>query len=620
MSDSSSSAAEVDGRPSAGAALAADITSGMKRRGKSRDVRPLRRLVPYVLRHKGDMAGAIIFLLLSTASTLSLTGAARLVTDHGFASGSSDAINRYFLLAIGVAVALALATAFRFYFVTKLGARVVADVRTALYAHVLTLDPAFFLATRTGEVLSRVTTDVAIVESLVGSSASIALRNALMAIGAISLLAFTSPKLTLGVLVLVPVVLAPLFLFGRRVRKLSTTAQDRFAEAVAHAGESLEQLDTVQAFGRERAAAGRFSGAVELAYGAALSRVKARAVMTGLVISLIFSGIAGVLWMGAHDVVTGAMSGGALVQFLLLSVMMGSAVAALGEVWGDVQTAAGAMTRIDEILDSKPTVRAPANPTPLPKPPRGEVAFDNVTFAYPGRPDLPALRGFDLNVRRGETVALVGPSGAGKSTALRLLLRFYDPDVGAIRIDGVNLRDADPTEVRARLALVAQDAGLFSGSAYENIAFGREDASRDDLRTAAADAQAAGFLTALPNGFETPLGDRGKSLSGGQRQRLAIARALVRDAPILLLDEATSALDAENEQLVQQALHRAMEGRTTLVIAHRLATVLKADRIVVMEEGRVVETGTHAELSARGGLYSRLAALQFGAASLQAAE
>jgi ATP-binding cassette subfamily B protein len=615
MSESTPVSQAVDGRPGAGAVLAADITKGMKRRGKSRDIRPLRRLTPYVLLHKGDAIGAALFLLLSTAATLSLTGAARLVTDYGFASASQAAINRYFLIAVAVAVTLAVATALRFYFVTKLGARVVADLRTALYRHVLTLDPAFFLATRTGEVLSRVTTDVAIVENLVGSAASVALRNLLMIIGAIVLLLFTSPKLTLGVLILAPLVVLPLLVFGRRVRVLSTAAQDRFAEAVAYAGESLEQLDTVQAFGRETSATRRFSGAVEQAFQAGLSRVRARAFMTGLVITLVFGGVAGVLWMGANDVVTGVMSGGALVQFLLLSVMAASAVGALGEVWGDVQTAAGAMARIDEILDSHPTVRAPVHATPLPTPPRGEVAFENVVFAYPGRPELPALTGFDLHVRPGETVALVGPSGAGKSTALRLLLRFYDPDAGAVRIDGVDLRETDPRAVRDRLALVAQDAGLFSGSAYDNIAFGREDASRDDLRAAARAAQAEGFLDALPQGFETALGDRAKSLSGGQRQRLAIARALVRDAPILLLDEATSALDAENEQLVQRALHQAMQGRTTLVIAHRLATVLQADRIVVMDGGRVVEQGTHAELVSRGGLYGRLAALQFSTAA-----
>jgi ATP-binding cassette subfamily B protein len=608
----SNGADAAPGRPGAGAVLAAEIDAGRSKRGKSRDVRPLRRLYPFVLAHRTDAMLAGFFLVLSTISTLSLTGAARLVTDHGFAGGSAAAINRYFLLAVAVAVALAFATALRFYFVTKLGQHVVADLRTALYAQVLTLDPAYFLKTRTGEVLSRMTTDVAIIETLVGASASVALRNGLMVLGSLALLLVVSPKLTLGVLVLVPVVLAPLFLFGRRVRKLSTDAQDRFAQAVGFAGETLEQLDTVQAFGRERFATGKFTQAVDVALKAALARVRARAFMTGLVITFVFGGVAGVLWLGAHDVVTGAMSGGALVQFLLLSVFGASAVGALGEVWGDVQTAAGAMQRIDEILAAQPSVRAPVHPVPLPAPARGEVRFEGVTFAYPGRPDLPALKGFDLAVAPGETVALVGPSGAGKSTALRLLLRLYDPDAGAVRIDGVDLKDADPAEVRARLALVAQDAGLFSGSAYDNIAFGREGADQAALRAAAAAAQAEGFLDALPEGFDTPLGDRAKSLSGGQRQRLAIARALVRDAPILLLDEATSALDAENEQLVQRALAEAMKGRTTLVIAHRLATVLKADRIAVMDQGRVVEQGRHAELAARGGLYARLAQLQFG--------
>ncbi len=407
-------------------------------------------------------------------------------------------------------------------------------------------------------------------------------------------------------------VVAPMFLFGRRVRKLSASAQDRFADAVGFAGESLDALDTVQAFGREKSAGLRFARSVDIAFKASLARIQARAVMTALVIGLVFGGVAVVLWLGAHAVIMGTMTGGALVQFLFLSVMAAGSVGALGEVWGDVQKASGAMERISELLSAKPAIAAPAAPRALPVPAQGSVEFDKVSFAYPGRPDLQALRGLSLSVRPGETVALVGPSGAGKSTVLRLLLRFYDPQSGVIRLDGIDLRDADPAQVRARMALVAQDAPLFSGSALDNIRFGREEADLEAVQAAARAAEADGFIQALPQGYDTGVGERAKTLSGGQKQRLAIARALVRNAPILLLDEATSALDAENERLVQQALHDAMTGRTTLVIAHRLATVLRADRIVVMDQGQVVEQGTHASLVAKGGLYAHLAKLQFG--------
>ncbi|MBE7218959.1 MAG: ATP-binding cassette domain-containing protein [Caulobacteraceae bacterium] len=604
------------GRPGAGAALAATMAAAEGKRERSRSLKPLGRLAPYVWRHRRDAALGLLFLLLSTSSTLSLTGAARLVTDHGFAAGSSSAVNKYFLLAVGVAVLLALATACRFYFVQKTGERVVADLRQDLYAHVLTLDQSFFMDVRTGEVLSRVTTDVAMVESAVGPTASTALRNLLMVVGALALLVFVSPKLTLGVLVLVPVVVAPIAIFGRRVRRLSVSAQDRFAQAVGFAGEALDQLDTVQAFNRQRIAAARFGAAVDEAFGVSLDRIRARAGMTAMVITLVFGGVAAVLWLGAHDVVSGRMSGGALVQFLFLSVLAASSVGALGEVWGEVQKASGAMVRIGEILDARPAVRAPVLPKPLPEPARGEIAFEDVRFHYPGRPDLPALDGFSLHVRPGETVALVGPSGGGKSTVLRLLLRFYDPQSGVVRLDGVDLRDADPEAVRARLALVSQEASLFSDSVEANIRFGRQDADAEAIYAAARAAEAHGFVEGLPGGYASALGERGRALSGGQRQRLAIARALVRDAPVLLLDEATSALDAENERLVQRALDEAMRGRTTLVIAHRLATVLRANRIAVVDRGRVVEMGSHAELVARGGLYARLAQLQFAGDAL----
>jgi ATP-binding cassette subfamily B protein len=488
---------------------------------------------------------------------------------------------------------------------------VVTDLRTALYRHVLALDQAFFLKVPPGEVLSRMSTDMTIVEGVVGSSASIALRNLLTMIGAVAMLVFVSPRLTLYVALLGPLILAPLVLVGRRVRRLSTRAQERFAEAMTYAGESLDAADTVQAFGREKSVGDRFSAAVEAAFAASMSRVSARAVMTGLVIALVFGGVATVFWLGAHQVMAHRMSPGSLLQFAILAVLAAGSVGALSEVWGEVQKAAGAMERIADLLHARPAIAAPTSPVRLPSPPRGEIELRGVDFAYPGRPDLPALNGFDLHVRPGERVALVGPSGAGKSTVFRLILRFYDPTAGKVCMDGIDLRAADPAEVRARIALVAQDAPLFSGTAIENVRFGREDAADSELLAAARAAQAEVFLAALPKGPDTRLGERGKTLSGGERQRLAIARALVRDAPILLLDEATSALDAENERLVQRALHEAMSGRTTLVIAHRLATVLKADRIVVMDAGRVVETGTHGELTARGGLYAKLARLQF---------
>ena len=610
----------TEDRPGAGAALARTLAQGARRREPRRDLRPLARLLPYVLAHKGDALGALAALVCSAGATLALTGAARLVVDRGFGTGSTATLDRYFVVLAGAALFLAAASALRFYFVTKLGERVVADLRQRLHAHLLTLDQAVFARLRTGEVLSRLTTDTAVVESMVGGQASAALRNLLMLVGSVALLLVVSPRLTLCVLLIGPVVLAPLFLFGRRVRKLSTHAQDRLAEAVGFAGESFDALDTVQAFGREASAAAQFAGQVETAFAASLSRIRARAGMTFLVIGLVFSGVVAVLWLGAQGVAAGTMSGGALVQFVFLAVLAASAVGALGEVWGEVQKAAGAMARIDELLNLRPAIAAPARPVHLPAPPRGEIAFEDVTFAYPDRDGLPSLHGFSLRVAPGETVALVGPSGAGKTTVLRLLLRFYDPQEGAVRLDGVDLRDADPAEVRSRIALVAQDAPLFSGSAALNIGFGREGAGPDEIAEAARAAEAEGFLAALPGGLETRLGERGRALSGGQRQRVAIARALVRRAPVLLLDEATSALDAESERLVQSALADAMKGRTTLVVAHRLATVLRADRIVVMDEGRVVEEGRHAELVARGGLYARLAALQFEAPPAEGGE
>ncbi|CAN7530111.1 ABC transporter transmembrane domain-containing protein [Phenylobacterium sp. LjRoot225] len=612
-------AAGAEGRPSAGQSLAQTLAEAAARRPKSRNVGVLRRLTPFIAAHWGDAALSAVFLLVSTSATLGISCAVRLLVDHlgsaQRAHAQAGSINLWFLLLGGVALTLALATAGRYFFITKLGERVVADLRKVTYRHILTLDPMFFLNTRTGEVLSRLTTDIQIVESLVGSSVSVALRNLLTVIGAVAFMTVVSLKLTGLVLLLIPMLLVPLFLFGRRVRKLTASTQDRFAEAVGYAGESLDALETVQAFGREGAAGARFGGAVDASFNMSLKRISARALMTALVIGMVFGGVVLIFWFGVHQVLQGGLTMGALIQFAILAVLAAGAVGSLGETWGDVQKAAGAMERIGDLLDAQPNVKAPAHPRPLPAPARGDLAFQDVTFAYPGRPELPALREFSLSVRPGERVALVGPSGAGKSTVFRLLLRFYDPQAGRVLLDGVDLKDADPAEVRARMALVAQDSPLFSGSALENIRFGRQDASPEELRAALRAAQAEGFLQALPQGLDTSVGERARALSGGQRQRLAIARALVREAPVLLLDEATSALDAENERLVQVALDRAMAGRTTLVIAHRLATVLKADRIVVMDEGRVVEQGAHHELVARNGLYARLAALQFGEAA-----
>ncbi|MFC0632788.1 ABC transporter transmembrane domain-containing protein [Brevundimonas balnearis] len=605
-------APDLRDRPGAGETMAERMAEAGEKRARRRDIRPLARLIPFALRHKADLFIALFWLIASSAASLALTATARGAIDRGFEDGGAR-LNLWFALLGANALFLALATAVRYFYVTKTGERVIADVRRALFGRVLTLDPSFYAQMRTGEVLSRLTTDIQLVETLLTTSVSFALRNIVTLIGAVILLFFVNPKLTLLISVLVPAVILPLFLFGRVVRRLTVASQDRFAGAVGLAGESVDAIETVQAFGREASVIDRFAASVEDAFRASLDRMKARAVMTALIIMVMFGGVSFVLWLGARDVVAGVLSPGALLQFVLLSVFAAGAVGALGETWGEVQKAAGAMERIDELMRSEPGIAAPDEPIPLPSPPRGEVTLAGVRFAYPGRPDLPALNGLDLTVRPGETVALVGPSGAGKSTVFRLLLRFYDPQSGAVSVDGVDVRHADPVEVRSRFAWVSQETPLFSGSAADNIRFGREDASIEDIRDVAGRAQAAGFLDALPQGFDTPLGERAKSLSGGQRQRLAIARALIRHAPILLLDEATSALDAENEQLVQAALDQAMEERTTLVIAHRLATVLRADRIIVMEDGRVVEEGTHHELVARGGLYARLADLQFRA-------
>jgi ATP-binding cassette, subfamily B, bacterial len=533
------------------------------------------------------------------------------LVDHGFAAGDAGLLDRALLVMLGVIALMAGATYSRFYLVSWIGERVVADIRRAVFDHVLTLSPGFFETTKTGEILSRLTTDTTLLQVVVGSSASIALRNTLLFLGGAGMLLVTSPKLTGLVALVVPLVVAPIVLFGRRVRKLSKDSQDRVADVGSFVEETLSAIRTVQAFTHEMIDRRLFGERVEDAFDVAIDRVRVRAYMTVIVIVLVFGAVGIILWIGGHDVLAGRLTPGDLSAFVIYSVVVAGSVGAISEVIGDLQRAAGATERLFGLLAIESEIAPPAVPTGLPVPARGALSFDAVRFHYPSRPDWAALEGFTLAINPGERVALVGPSGAGKSTVFQLLLRYYDPQAGAVRLDGVDIRDADPIEVRRRLGLVAQDPVVFSANAWENIRYGRPDATDAEVRTAADAAHALEFLDALPEGLNTFLGEKGVRLSGGQRQRLAIARAILRDPPVLLLDEATSALDAESERVVQDALDRLMSGRTTLIVAHRLATVLTADRIIVMDQGRVVETGTHAELVAQGGLYARLAALQF---------
>ena len=569
----------------------------------------LRALWPFVRKHNGLFIAWLIALVAASVATLSLPLAVKQIIDHGFSSGSN--VDRAFLSLFGVAVLLALASATRFYFVSLLGERVVADLRQKLYGHLITLGAGFHDRTRSGELVSRLSADSELLRNVVSTSMSVALRSSVTVIGGLVMLFVTSPRLASFALLGIPVAVLPIVLGSRRLGKASRASQDRVADANTLASETLGAVRTVQAHAREPSERGRFGAAVDVAVETARKRIRAQAGVTAAAITLVFGAIVLMLWTGAHDVIGNRMTAGTLGQFVFYALFVGGSVGALAEVWNDLQRSAGGMGRITELLQETSDIVAPAHPRVLATPLHGDLRFDNVVFHYPSRPDLPALDGFDLDVRPGETVALVGPSGAGKSTVFSMLLRFHDAQSGAIRIDGVDLRELDPAGLREHIALVPQQPTIFAASAADNIRYGKLDATDAQLQAAAESAEADDFIRELPEGFASELGERGARLSGGQQQRIAIARALLKDAPILLLDEATSALDAQSERAVQSALERLMAGRTTLVIAHRLATVLKADRIVVMDRGRIVAQGTHAELLAQDGLYAELARLQF---------
>ncbi|MET0288267.1 MAG: ABC transporter transmembrane domain-containing protein [Pseudoxanthomonas sp.] len=569
----------------------------------------LRALWPFVMRQKGLFSAWLLSLGVASVATLSFPAAVKQMIDRGFNSGGN--IDRTFLLLFAVAVVLALASAARFYFVSLLGERVVADLRQRLYAHLITLDADFHDRTRSGELVSRLSADSELLRSVVGSSMSVALRSTVTVIGSMVMLFVSNPRLAGFALIGIPVAVLPIILGARRLSKASRVSQDRVADANTLASETLGAVRTVQAHAREPYERSRFESALAVAVDTARRRIRSQSFVTAGAITLVFGAITLVLWSGAHDVNAGRMSPGTLGQFVLYALIGGGSIGALAEVWNELQRAAGGMGRIGELLDESPRVLPPASPRALPAPVRGEIRFDDVVFHYPSRPDVPALDHFNLQVRPGETVALVGPSGAGKSTVFSLLLRFYDAEAGQLCLDGVDLRQLDTATLRDQIALVPQQPTLFATSAADNIRYGRLDATETELHAAAQAAEADGFIRELPEGYDTQLGERGARLSGGQQQRIAIARAVLKDAPVLLLDEATSALDAQSERAVQSALERLMEGRTTLVIAHRLATVLKADRIVVMDRGRIVAQGTHAELVAQDGLYAELARLQF---------
>ena len=578
-----------------------------------RSVKPLRRMLPFLARYKLLVLGALVSLVAAATTALMVPIAVRRMVDNGFSTDNSTFINNYFGMLVLLALMLALASGLRYFFVITLGERVVADLRNAVFDHVTKLSQDFFDRSNSGEIVSRLSADTTQIKSAVGATASVALRNIIMGLGAVGMMVVTSPKLSALVIGAIPLIVLPLIAFGRSVRRRSRAAQDMLANANSYAGEQISAMRTLQAFTNEKMVIGRFAKAVENAFAAARSSVFARAILTSFAIFMVFSSVVGVLWFGSNDVLSGTMSAGQLGQFLLYAVFAASSLGQLSEVWGELAQAAGATERLTEILDEVPAIAAPSNPVALPVPALGEISFENVIFHYPARPEKAALAGLDFSVKPGESVAIVGPSGAGKSTIFSLLLRYYDPQSGTIRVDGVALPEADPLAIRGRMAVVPQDVAIFASTLRENIAFGRPDATDEDIIAAAKAALAHDFIMALEKGYDTLVGERGMTLSGGQRQRIAIARAILRDAPILLLDEATSALDAESEMLVQKGLEHLMTGRTTLVVAHRLATVLKADRILVVDEGRIIEEGTHASLVQKDGVYARLAKLQFEA-------
>jgi ATP-binding cassette subfamily B protein len=578
-----------------------------------RTPQPLLRLMPYVLRYRSLVLAAACFLAVAAATTLALPLAVRRMIDHGFVAADGAFINSYFAMLMGLAAVLAVSSALRYYYVITIGERVVADLRREVFNSVTALSPSFFDVNQSGEIVSRLTADTTQIKSAFGSAASQALRNLILCLGAMIMMILTSPKLSGLVLAAIPLIVFPLVGFGRSVRGRARAAQDTLAATSAFASETVAANRTVQAFGAEKAAGERYGSAVEAAYEAARSAIRSRAFLTGFAILMVFGSIVGVLWYGAQSVLAGTMTAGTLSQFVLYSVIAASSLGQLSEVWGELSQAGGAAERLTELLREVPAIRDPEQPVALPSPARGEVAFDSVSFSYPTRVSAVTLHDLSFTVKSGETVAIVGPSGAGKSTILSLLMRFYDPTAGAVRLDGVDLREAMLHDLRARLAIVPQDVTIFAASIHDNIAFGLPDASRDAVRQAAIAAQADEFISRLDKGYDTLAGERGVTLSGGQRQRIAIARAILKNAPVLLLDEATSALDAESETLVQKALDGLMRDRTTIVIAHRLATVLKADRILVMDDGRIVEEGTHQQLVAKNGLYASLARLQFDA-------
>ena len=577
----------------------------------SKRVGALKPLLRYLIPYRGVAAAAGVALVIAAGTVLALGKGLRHLVDEGFVSGDAALLDQAVLALIGVVAVMAVATYARFSLVTWLGERVVSDLRRDVFAHVLRLSPGFYESARTAEISSRLTVDTEIIQTVVGSSISMALRNVLMLIGGVVFMMITSPKLTVLVLLVVPLVMVPILVFGRKVRRLSRASQDSIAGLSVTVEEALSGIRTVQAFTQEAAELQRFQTGLRAVISVARQRIAARALLTACVIFLVFGAISVILWIGGRDVLAGRISAGELSAFVFYATLVAATVGALSEVMGEVQRAAGAAERLFELLATEPDIAAPPNPVPMPSPARGAVRFEAVRFHYPTRVDRVAVEHLDFSVAPGETVALVGPSGAGKTTVFQLLLRFYDPQAGRILLDGVDIKTADPLAVRHRIGTVPQDPVIFAASAAENIRYGRPDASDADVIAAAEAAHAADFIAKLPDGYATALGERGVKLSGGQRQRIAIARAVLRDPALLLLDEATSALDAESERIVQAALERLMRGRTTLIVAHRLATVISADRLIVMDRGRVVETGTHSDLVRAGGLYARLAALQF---------